>query len=314
MKTVYVLGNRGQLGEAVERACRDAGMHVVGGDIRGDPPVDVTFEHSVRTFLRELEPGDWVVNCAAYTAVDAAEDDEPRAMEVNALAPELIARITQERGAALVHISTDYVYNGQKTAPYTEDDAPDPLNAYGRSKLAGDRGVIRACARHIILRSAWLYGAQDTSEPGGKPGGDFVRTMIRLFAEREEVYVVSDQYGSPTWSRDLGRAVARVLAHPSPAWGIYHCVNEGYASRYEFACAVYACARSSGLQQREVRLIPVPSSAFPTRAIRPLNSRLHTGKFRVQFGFALPHWRDALEAYFRERYGAVSPAEVSRCA
>jgi dTDP-4-dehydrorhamnose reductase len=242
---------------------------------------------AVRRTLREIAPA-VIVNPAAHTAVDKAESEVELAHAVNAVAPGILAEEAARLDALLVHYSTDYVFNGSGDRPWCEDDACDPLNVYGASKLAGERAIAASGCRHLIFRTSWVYGAR---------GSNFLLTMRRLMRERPELKIVADQIGAPTWCRDLAEATALVLSQISACgfdqWGVYHMSNGGETSWHGFAEAIQAldefdetCAPS--------RLLPIPSSDYPTPAQRPLNSRLNNDRLEQVFGLRLQDWRAAL--------------------
>lgn len=242
----------------------------------------MTDARAVRRYLTEKRP-DAVLHCAAYTAVDRAEDEADACFAVNALGTKAIAEACAEIGSRLLYISTDYVFPGRGERPWEPDDEPGPLNTYGRSKLLGEEAVRAAGDRHFIVRISWLFGVK---------GKNFVKTMLRLGAEKEEIRVVSDQIGSPTYAKDLSVLLADMIV--TDRYGTYHASNEGFCSWYEFAEAII---RRAGLP---ARVVPVPCSEYPTRAIRPLNSRMSKEKL-TERGFArLPTWQDALDRYLIE--------------
>lgn len=277
----------------------------VGGDLRwlllGRADVafadrgsmDLSSVESITAAL-ERESPDVVVNPAAYTAVDAAEDHEAQAMAINATAPGVIANWLQARGGFLIHFSTDYVYEGTKPQPYVEDDRTNPLSAYGRSKLAGEEAVRRSSVQHFIFRTSWVYSSS---------GRNFLLTMLRLFAEREQLSVVADQVGAPTNSLDIARFIADcalpcLSAGACPASGVYHLTAAGETSWHGFATAILERALripsiASGLRVREIR--PISTSQYPTKAVRPGNSRLNSSKTVAAFGRGLRPWQDQLE-------------------
>jgi dTDP-4-dehydrorhamnose reductase len=269
--------------------------------------VDITSLDTVRAFFDEHGP-EWVINCAAYTAVDRAEDEPEAAERLNAAAPENLARVCEERGAALVHVSTDYVFDGKRTGPYPEDETPSPIGVYGKTKAEGERRIASALDRHIICRTAWLFG------PGGK---NFVSTMLRLFSERTELSVVSDQHGRPTYAPDLAGALVGLLdaaarSTPAPAgagaaavagarndrpWGIYHFSNAGQTTWYDFAREIYRQATDRGLVSDSCTIKPVLSAEYPTKAHRPANSVLSTTRTERTLGRAPRPWQEALSDY-----------------
>ncbi|HPO47014.1 MAG TPA: dTDP-4-dehydrorhamnose reductase, partial [Spirochaetota bacterium] len=233
----------------------------------------------------------WIINCSAYTAVDRAEDEPERAFEINARGVGSLARIAHEKGARLVHISTDYVFDGERGEPYNEDDSTRPTSVYGKSKLMGEEEILKTHPGHFIIRTAWLYG---------KNGPNFVYTMLRLFNERDEVRVVNDQRGSPTFALDLARAIIKIAVDDSHKYGIYHYTNEGVISWYDFACEIYRLAREYALTKRDVKIIPITSEEYPTRAIRPKDSSLSKEKIKRELGVECRNWKEALEEFLKE--------------
>jgi dTDP-4-dehydrorhamnose reductase len=276
-RTILVIGSRGMLGmDLVEVLRGDDAVRSAEADI---DDVDITNAESVAACLERERP-DVVINCAAYTDVDGCESNEQAAGAANATGPGLLARACERRGARLLHISTDYVFDGSKKSPYLPDDPPRPLSAYGRTKLAGERAVAAACQNHLIVRTAWLYGAH---------GRNFVATMLRLGREKPALRVVNDQYGSPTWTADLAPALAKLAA--STATGITHATNAGSCSWYEFACEIM---RLAGI---DTPVHAIPTAEFPRPATRPANSRLDCSRTEEITGIRMRHWRDALAAY-----------------
>jgi len=228
--------------------------------------------------VREAKP-QIIVNAAAYTAVDHAESEPELAMQINGIAPGILADEAKRLGALLVHYSTDYVFDGEKTTPYVEDDPPNPLNVYGRTKLAGERAIQAAGGRHLILRTSWVYGAR---------GKNFLLTILRLAGERKELRVVNDQRGAPTSCRAIADATAKVLRGMDGVAGcdgIFHLSAAGDATWSDFAAAIIARA---GLA---TRIVPIVSAEYPTVARRPRNSLLDNSKVRAKFAVSLPDWR-----------------------
>jgi len=291
---IWLIGHRGMLGSDVEALLREASREHVASD----KEVDITDYSQLKSFSADKKI-DRILNCSAYTAVDRAEDEEELACRINGEGVANIARIAREKNARLVHISTDYVFSGAKEGAYTEDDETGPIGAYGRSKLLGEEHVKRIMDDYAIVRTAWLYGMH---------GPNFVRTMIKLFNEREEVRVVADQWGSPTYSRDLASAVLAVASSERMQPGIYHFANEGKTNWYEFACAIYERARSRGLAKKDVSILPITTEEYPTKAARPKNSYLSKVKIKKAFGLEIRDWRAALDDYIR----ALAGSEESR--
>jgi dTDP-4-dehydrorhamnose reductase len=278
---VLVLGREGQLARSLLEAAVGPEVHVQS---IGRPEVDLTDEKSVAALLARVK-ADVIINAAAYTAVDKAESEPALAYAVNASGAEYAAKACASHSIPIIHISTDYVFDGAKDGPYQEGDPTGPINVYGQSKLEGEQRVMKACERHLILRTAWVYSPWGTN---------FVRTMLGLATTRQTIGVVEDQLGSPTYAPDLARAILSladgVLREPSASrWGIYHAVGSGETNWSGFAREVFRYAREKGLPAAEVDAIA--SSAYPTPARRPPNSRLNCEKLRLSFGLALPDWQ-----------------------
>ncbi|OGR31041.1 MAG: dTDP-4-dehydrorhamnose reductase [Desulfuromonadales bacterium GWC2_61_20] len=283
-----LIGSNGMLARKV-RELAPVGSELHGFDL---PEFDLTDRAQVLAAMARLKPT-VIINCAAFTNVDGCETQEDLATRVNGAGPGYLAEAAQAVGAVLVHISTDYVFAGDQTSPYREDDPTTPLSAYGRSKLAGEKAIVASgLARYFIVRTSWLYG------PGGK---NFVETMLRLAVERDELRVVADQFGSPTYTGDLAAAIFRLLALSSPAYGIYHLADLGECSWHGFAEAIVELARLHGEPVKALRVLPIATSDYPLPAPRPAYSVFNKEKYLAATGAALPHWRDSLDSYFRER-------------
>ncbi len=287
MKRILITGKNGQVGWELRRTLAPLGDVVAFG--RDD--LDLGNPDAIRNRIRETRP-DIVVNAAAYTAVDAAESDPETAMAVNGTAPGILAEEARKIGAVLVHYSTDYVFDGAAQAPYSENDPPNPMGAYGKSKLAGEKAVQNAGAPHLIFRTAWVYGGR---------GKNFFLTIQRLIGERTELKVVNDQFGAPTWSRMIAEATAQILiqcreVNPkgrmdlSSVSGIYHLTCGGQTTWYGFAEEIRSFAPA---ESKTARILPIPTSDYPTPAKRPLNSVLSNNKLADTFGIRLPDWRTA---------------------
>jgi dTDP-4-dehydrorhamnose reductase len=278
---ILVIGREGQLARGLVEAADTAGVRVVAF---GRPDIDLVEEKSVAAIVARERP-DAVVNAAAYTAVDAAENQSGPVHAVNALGAEYVAKACAANSIPIIHISTDYVFDGMKDSPYREDDATGPISAYGRSKLEGEQLVAKACKRHLILRTAWLHSPWGTN---------FVKTMLRLAADRPLISLVDDQRGSPTYVPHLARIVltlaASAVADPAGTrWGIYHAVDGGETTWFGFAREVFRSAAEHGLPAAQIAAIA--TADFPTAARRPANSRLNCDKLRRLFGLELPDWR-----------------------
>jgi dTDP-4-dehydrorhamnose reductase len=241
--------------------------------------------------VRNARP-DVIVNAAAYTAVDKAEQEEQLATTINGTAVGVLAEEARKAGSMLVHYSTDYVFDGEKPSPYTENDAPHPINAYGRSKLAGETALRQAGGAYVILRTSWVYAVR---------GRNFVHTTLRLANERDDLRIVDDQIGAPTWARDIAEATARIVpaargeqARGTFAPGVFNLSAAGATSWYGFAGAILDEAMRSGLLTRAPRLTRITSKDYPTPAARPKNSQLSGERLKARFGIALPDWRASL--------------------
>ena len=241
--------------------------------------LDITSAEAVEAFFQSERP-DVVVNCAAYTAVERAEEDEARADLINYKAVAILAAACQRHDATLIHISTDYIFSGEGDTPYTEECAPAPINAYGRTKLAGERAVEESGCRHIILRTSWLYS---------EFGNNFVKTMQSLMQIRSEVRVVADQIGTPTYAGDLAAAITYIInSGQLGKCGTYHYSNEGACSWYDFACEI------ARLSESNCKVTPCTTEEYPTKAQRPRYSVLDKSKFISTFGITIPEWHESL--------------------
>jgi dTDP-4-dehydrorhamnose reductase len=286
---LMVTGAHGQVGFELARSLMPLG-EVVALDRHG---CDLARPDTLAAVVAGCAP-DVIVNAAAYTAVDRAETEEALATTINAAAPAALARAARAAGALLIHYSTDYVFDGTKAGAWHEDDAAAPLNAYGRSKLAGERAIAASGCDHLILRTSWVFAAR---------GANFMRTMLRLGAVRERLAVVADQFGAPTWARNIADATAHIVAGAQReraarafAPAVLHLASRGETSWHGFAEAIFETvrARRPDLALRVGTVEAIASAAYPTPAARPRNSRLDCGRLAQRFGITLPHWRDAL--------------------
>jgi dTDP-4-dehydrorhamnose reductase len=276
MKKILVTGCNGQLGLSLRREFeKESDIEAVYTDY---DTLDITDERSVS---RMLEDGkfDVVVNCAAYTAVDNAESDSVKAALLNTGAVGILGKAAVKNGAKVIHISTDYVFSGQNFRPYEENDEPYPQGMYGRTKLEGEALLTSFCQNSIIIRTAWLYSEY---------GKNFVKTMLALADSKPEINVVADQIGTPTYAGDLASAILAVIKSESWKPGIYHYTDEGVASWYDFTKAIME------MTGKQMRVNPIPTSAYPTPAKRPLYSVLSKQKIKNTFGLTIPYWRDSL--------------------
>jgi dTDP-4-dehydrorhamnose reductase len=282
---VLVIGREGQLARGLVEAAAGVDVQVIA---IGRPEIDLVDRRSVAAAIARERP-DIVVNAAAYTAVDKAESEPAVAHAVNALGAEYVAQACAANSIPIIQVSTDYVFDGMKDSPYREDDSTAPINVYGHSKLEGEQRVAKACARHLILRTAWVHSPW---------GANFVKTMLRLAADRPAINVVEDQKGSPTYAPHLAAtllAVAgRIAADPGGIrWGVYHAVGAGETTWFGFAQEIFRRAAEQGLPAAEVAAIA--TSAYPTPARRPANSRLNCDRLRQAFGLQLPDWRAGVQ-------------------
>ena len=286
---ILITGASGQLGHEMRNVLTgDQRFHAIYTDVAGDDVtlLDITDEAAVDQLVAR-EDVSVIVNCAAYTAVDAAEDNEPQATILNAEAVGILARVAKRHGARMVHISTDYVFDGNACIPYTEDMPTNPQSAYGRTKLAGERVLVDTLGDDaVILRTAWLYS------PYGK---NFVKTMLALGKDKHALKVVFDQVGSPTCARDLASAIVTVISADQWHGGVYHFSNEGVISWYDFTIAIH---RLAGITTCDVQ--PCHSDEFPAKAHRPAYSVLDKTKFKTTFGVTVPYWLDSLESTLKQ--------------
>ena len=289
---LLLLGGNGQVGRELRRSLAPLGELVVatreGG--AGDAAADLDAPESLAALVAGSAP-DVVVNAAAYTAVDQAETDREAAFRVNAEAPAALARACAECGALLVHYSTDYVFDGNATRPYREDDPTAPLGVYGESKLAGEAAIRESGARHAILRTAWVYAAH---------GRNFLRTMLRLAGERDALRVVADQVGAPTPASWIADATAAMLRRGIDGAGTWHVVADGETSWHGFASAIMREAVAAGLLARAPSVLPIGTADYPTPARRPAYSVLDTARLQRDFGLRPPGWETGLRATLRE--------------
>jgi dTDP-4-dehydrorhamnose reductase len=300
VRKILLTGKNGQVGWELQRTLASLGDVVAVGHRE----MDLADPDSIRRMIGQVQPG-LIVNAAAYTAVDQAESEPDLAMAVNGIAPGIMAEEAKRLNAAIIHYSTDYVFDGAKEHSYVENDTPNPLNAYGSTKLAGERAIQATGAPHLILRSSWVYGTR---------GRNFLLTILRLARERSELKVVDDQVGAPTWARLLAEVTSQIVAqHASPLCrqaipisdvsGIYHAVPAGSTSWHGFAAEIMKNV-SGHAGQTPPKLVPIPTSDYPLPAVRPRNSCLSNEKLARTFGLATPSWEDSLTMCLQEMHGA----------
>ena len=289
--TILLLGANGQLGQELRRALAPLGSMVAttrSGALPDGTACEVAdFDQpaSLAALLDRVQPT-VVVNAAAYTAVDRAEEDRDAAFRANAEAPGVLARWCAQAGVPLVHYSTDYVFDGQGTRPYREDDATSPLGVYGASKLVGEQAVRAAGGRHLIFRTAWVYASHSAN---------FLRTMLRVGAERDVLRVVADQIGTPTPAALIADVTAQALQHDGALSGTWHLTAKGETSWHGFAEAIFAEAVATGVLPRAPKVEAITTAEYPTPAKRPAYSHLDVAKLEQDFGVALPSWQDGLK-------------------
>lgn len=279
MKTILVTGANGQLGNSLRLlADRYAGFNFLFTDV---DTLDITDPAAVKAMVKDNQVN-YIINCAAYTAVDKAEDDEALCRRINTYAVGVLGEAAREAGARMIHVSTDYVFSGTSYRPYKETDETRPVSAYGRTKLAGEEALQEVCPDAVIIRTAWLYSEY---------GNNFVKTVLRLGKERNELRFVFDQVGSPTYAGDLAAAILSVVAAGEKdafVPGIYHFSNEGVCSWYDFTVKILEIA---GI---DCRVFPIETKEYPTKAVRPPYSVLNKNKIKETYGIAIPHWEASL--------------------
>jgi dTDP-4-dehydrorhamnose reductase len=279
MKTILVTGANGQLGSSLQQSAGSPGEYrFLFTDV---DTLDICNKESLLSYAQANKVG-YIINCAAYTAVDEAEDNEPLALQINSGAVRNLGEVAQSLGARIIHISTDYVFDGTNNHPYVENDYTCPVSVYGRTKQMGEMYLRSVCPEALIIRTSWLYSAY---------GCNFVKTMLRLGKERDELRVVFDQTGTPTYAGDLACAILSVIRSAEAGnfkAGIFHYTNEGVCSWYDFARKIFQLTYSP------CRVIPIETKDYPTRALRPQYSVLNKKKIKETYGLRIPHWEDSL--------------------
>jgi len=284
---IWLIGNKGMLGTELSLLLKNANLPFVGTDRE----VDITDTAALKNFA-ENQSIDWIINCAAYTAVDKAEDDIEVCRKLNTVGAGNIASCAKNSNAILIHISTDYVFNGQGSRPYTEDDTTDPIGVYGLTKRDGEISVLENNPHSYIIRTAWLYG---------KYGNNFVHTMLRLMNDRDEVKVVDDQRGSPTWTYDLASVIITLIktvdSGKNIPYGIYHFTNEGNITWFEFAKEIFRLGREQDCITKDCAVNPCTSVDFPAKVKRPAYSVLDKSKIKTTLSITVPEWNISLRKY-----------------
>lgn len=279
---ILITGQHGQVSLALQQRLQDLGELIV----LGRDQLDLADVDQIRQQVRAQHP-DLIINAAAHTAVDQAESEADVAFAINAIAPGVLAEEAEALGIPLIHYSTDYVFDGNKPAPYTEADTPNPLGVYGQSKLAGEQAIAAVGGEYLVLRTSWVYSNH---------GKNFLLTMQRLLQEKPHLRIVADQIGAPTWAGTIANSTRALIdrwqAGKAGEWGIYHLTAQGETSWFDFAAAIAEQLRAGGTACAELEAIP--SSAYPTPAKRPLNSRLDCSRLQQQWQVSQPQWQDAL--------------------
>jgi dTDP-4-dehydrorhamnose reductase len=294
---LLLLGKGGQVGWELQRSLAPLGELVALDFDSTDFNADFSRPEQLAETVLKVRP-DVIVNAAAHTAVDKAESEPEFARKLNATSPGVVAEAAQQIGALMVHYSTDYVFDGSGSKPWKEDDATGPLSVYGSTKLEGEQLVARHCAKHLIFRTSWVYAAR---------GGNFAKTMLRIAKERDKLTVIDDQFGAPTGAELLAditaHAIRATLQDPSKA-GLYHAVAGGVTTWHGYARFVIEQAKAAGVELKAgpEAVEPVPTTAFPTPATRPHNSRLDTSKLQSTFGLVLPEWQSGVARMLRETF------------
>ncbi|WP_421875411.1 dTDP-4-dehydrorhamnose reductase [Marinoscillum sp.] len=273
---ILVTGSNGQLGSELQHLSKEQAELTF--DFTDYPGLDITSTEQVEAAFSEGNY-DFCINCAAYTAVDKAEEERENCDRINVLGSKVLAEACQKHHVVLIHISTDFVFDGTSSRPLKEDQATAPVNYYGESKLNGEKEVMKAMDTYFIFRTSWLYSTF---------GNNFVKTMIRLSESRDELNVIADQIGSPTYARDLAQSILAIINSGSKAYGLYHYSNEGVASWYDFTCAIFE------YKDINTTVHPIPTEKYPTPAARPHYSVMDKSKYTETFGESIPHWRTSL--------------------
>jgi dTDP-4-dehydrorhamnose reductase len=276
MNNIVVFGASGQLGQCLKTVAETQKIDAIY--FPGEKEANILDKDALRLIFDTYKPA-WCINCAAYTAVDKAEDDIDLARSINKIGAENLSLLCAEYGSVLIQVSTDFIFKGDKPAPLMESDVAEPINIYGLTKLEGEEAVISILNRYYILRTSWLYSEY---------GNNFVKTMLKLGAERDELKIITDQVGTPTYAMDLAECILQIIFSDITAYGIYHYSNEGVASWYDFAKGIFDISGTS------VKILPIKTSEYVTRAVRPAFSVMDKSKIKQTFNIEIPYWRDSL--------------------
>jgi dTDP-4-dehydrorhamnose reductase len=276
MSNIVVFGASGQLGQCLKQVAGTLG--ITSMYFPTETEADILDKNALRKIFDTYQPA-WCINCAAYTAVDKAEDNIDTARKINKTGVENLGSFCLEYDSTLIHISTDFVFKGDRSTPLVETDIAEPISVYGLTKLEGEKAVTEVLTKYYILRTSWLYSEY---------GNNFVKTMLKLGTERDELKIIADQAGTPTYAMDLASSICWIIIKEIGAYGTYHFSNEGIASWYDFAKAIFEISKI------EVNAIPIKTSEYPTRAVRPAYSVLDKTKIKQTFEIEIPYWRDSL--------------------
>jgi len=276
MSSIVVFGASGQLGHCLKKVAEERGIS--GIHFPPESEANILDKEAIKVVFEKYKP-DYAINCAAYTAVDKAEDEIDLARKINKTGAENLAEACKAHHAAFIHISTDFIFKGDVASPLVETDPAEPISVYGLTKLEGEQDIIRIMDEYFILRTSWLYS---------EFGNNFVKTMLKLGAERDVLKIIADQVGTPTYGIDLAGSVLDIITSGSKAYGIYHYSNEGVTSWYDFAKGIF------DISGTDVKLLPIRTAEYPTKATRPAYSVMDKTKIKTTFGIEIPYWRDSL--------------------
>ena len=278
MINVLVTGGKGQLASCIKDIDKQyEDLNFIYTDYQ---ELDICNLKQIKVFFKSNPKIDYCINCAAYTAVDKAESDADKAFEINATGPKNLAIVCHQFDVVLIQISTDFVFDGQKKEPYTETDVANPISVYGASKLLGEQEIIKVSEKYFILRTSWLYSEH---------GNNFMKTMLRLAETRDEISVVSDQIGTPTYAGNLANVILKIITNKNTSFGVYHYSNEGVASWYDFAKAIFEESNT------EIKINAIKTKAYPTVAKRPIYSVMDTTKVKNRLKVEVPNWKNSLK-------------------
>jgi dTDP-4-dehydrorhamnose reductase len=280
---IWLIGVNGMLGADIKMLLENNQLNFVGSDVE----IDITDLNQVNEYISGKEIN-WIINCAAYTAVDKAESEPRRAHDLNAKGAKNLAIAAKQIGAKLIQFSTDYVFDGKQKTPYSEDDPVSPTSVYGKTKLEGEGEVQQHCSQYYIIRISWLYGIH---------GNNFVKTMLRLFNEKKELGVINDQIGGPTYTKQLVENIILLLKSENRPYGIYHYSDDGSISWYNFACQIKEYAQQIGILKKDPTINPITTDMYPLPAKRPVNSTFKKEKAVKLLGFKIKDWKENLKEY-----------------